>query len=213
MLPSYPMDAMKNRLEKSLTVDPSQIEVVTLAVYLKGGAERAVDTEDVAVEANRLAPGRFAWRKYPDQINLELVRVYLSAAKSPDRGEMLIGSGRTGWRLTRHGLQWVERAAGKLDYLKTSRRREQSRSGSIDEQRWRRERARIQSTSAWKLWSRGNRDIPAAAAKEVFRIDSYATGDLREAKITRVRSLFSDDEMLKPFLDHIVYDLDKEDAT
>lgn len=204
---------MEEMLEKSLTNSPSQIEVVTLAVYLKGGAERAVDTEDVAVEANRLAPGRFAWRKYPDQINLELVRVYLSAAKSPDRGGMLIGSGRTGWRLTRRGLQWAEQAARKLDHLRTSRTREQSRSGSIDEQRWRRERARIQSTSAWKLWTEGKRDIPAAAAKEVFRIDSYAKGDLRETKITRVRSLFLYDEVLKPFLDHIGHDLDKEDVT
>jgi hypothetical protein len=202
---------MKKAQPKSLTRNPSQNEVVTLAVYRLGGGQRAIDTEDVAVEAHRLAPGRFAWRKYPDQINLELVRVYLSDAKKPEKGEMLIGSGRTGWRLTQRGLAWAKKAAREIESVETSRSREQSLSGSIDEQRWRRERKRIQTTAAWRLWSEGQRDIPRPALKEVFRIDSYAKGDMREAKITRVLSLFHDDADLKPFLDHIVTDLAGEE--
>jgi hypothetical protein len=118
-----------------LTWNPSQSEVVTLAVYLLGSGQRAIDTEDVAVEAHRLAPGRFAWTKYPDQINLELVRVYLSDAKKPDKGEMLIGSGRTGWRLTQRGLAWAQKAAPEIQGAQTARTRQQSLSGSIDEQR------------------------------------------------------------------------------
>lgn len=203
---------MGKMLEKNLTWNPSQNEVVTLAVYRLGGAQRAIDTEDVAVEANRLAPGRFTWRKYPDQINLELVRVYLSDAKKPEKGEMLIGSGRTGWRLTQQGLKWAKKAAGKIGDV-SSRSRAQALSGSIDEQRWRRERKRIQSTAAWKLWSEGERKIPQLILKEVFRIDSYAKGDLREAKITRVLSLFDDDAELKPFLDHISRDLTGEEVS
>ncbi len=196
-----------------MTWNPSQTEVVTLAVYLLGGTQRAIDTEDVAIEAHRLAPGRFSWRKYPAQINLELIRVYLSDGKKPEKGKMLIGSGRTGWRLTQRGLKWAQQAARATEDLQTPRSRAQSRSGSIDEQRWRRERTRIQSTGAWKLWSEGKRDIPQAGVKEVFRIDSYAKGDLREAKITRVRSLFPDDKELKPFLDHIVKILVREETT
>jgi hypothetical protein len=200
---------MKKTPEKRLTKSASQTEVVTLATYLLGGAQRAIDTEDIAVEAQRLAPGRFSWRKYPDQINLELVRVYLSDAKKSDKGELLIGSGRTGWRLTQRGLKWAQRAAQNIKNIKTSRTRAQSRSGSIDEQRWRRERSRIQATRAWMMWIEGKRDIPQADAKAIFRIDSYAKGDLREAKITRVRSLFLEDEELGPFLDHLIIDLNK----
>jgi len=195
-----------------LTKSPSQTEVVTLAVFLLGGDQRAIDTEDIAVRAHQLAPGRFAWKKYPDQINLELVRVYLSDAKKPDKGEMLIGSGRTGWRLTQRGLKWAQNTAPKVKGLQTPRTRAQSRSGSIDEQRWRRERTRLQGTSAWQAWSKGHRDIPFADAKEVFRIDSYAKGDLREAKLTRVTSLFSDDAELAPFLEHLVHILDRGGA-
>jgi hypothetical protein len=202
---------MKKVPEKRLTKAPSQAQVVALAVYLLGGAERAIDTEDVAVRAHQLAPGRFAWKKHPEQINLELVRVYLSDAKM--KHDLLLGSGRTGWRLTQHGLKWAEHASLDITKFHTARTREQSRSGSIDEQRWRRERARILSTAAWKTWQAGNRKIPSADAKEVFRIDSYATGNLREAKITRLRSLFIEDDELAPFLDHLINDLNTEATT
>lgn len=201
---------MKKAPQKSLTKSASQTEVVTLATYLLGGAQRAIDTEDIAVEAHRLAPGRFSWKKYPDQINLELIRVYLSDAKKSDKGELLIGSGRTGWRLTQRGLKWAQQAAQNIKNIQTSRTRAQSRSGSIDEQRWRRERSRIQATRAWMMWIEGKRDIPRADAKTIFRIDSYAKGDLREAKITRVRSLFLEDEELGPFLDHLIVELNRE---
>jgi hypothetical protein len=199
---------MKKYPEKRLTRGASQAEVVTAAVYRLGGAQRAVDTEDVAVEAHRLAPGRFSWKKHPEQINLELIRVFLSDAKN--KNELLIGSGRTGWRLTQRGLKWAERMSEAGGEFFSPRTRAQSRSGSIDEQRWHRERSRIVATRAWDLWTSGIRDIPAADAKQVFRIDSYARGELRETKITRLRAMFSDDRDLAPFLDHLIEDLNKE---
>jgi hypothetical protein len=199
---------MKKPPEKRLTKNPSQMEVVTLAVHLLGGAQRAIDTEDVAVQAHRLAPSRFSWKKYPEQINLELIRVYLSDAKM--KGELVLGSGRTGWRLTQKGLKWAEQTARKIGQVDTARSRAALRSGSVDEQRWRRERLRLVSTAAWASWQSGNPDISAAEAKEMFRIDSYARGDLREAKITRLRSLFAEDEEVGPFLDHVINVLNKE---
>ena len=60
------------------------------------------------------------------------------------------------------------------------------------------------------MWAEGKRDIPQYEAKTIFRIDSYAKGDLREAKITRVRSLFLEDEELGPFLDHLIAVLSQE---
>src|SRR5262245_10132144 len=131
---------MKNGPEKRLTKDPSQAELVTLAVYRLGGAQTVLDTEDVAMEAHRLAPGGFAWKKYPDQINLELIRVFLSDAAKSKIG-LVIGSGRTGWRLTQRGLKWAEQASKTFDESASARDRADSRAGSIDEQRWRRERS------------------------------------------------------------------------
>src|ERR1700758_717640 len=124
---------MKKKPEKRLT-NLSQVEVVTLAVYRLGGAQRAIDTEDVAIEAHRIAPGRFSWKKYPDQINLELIRVFLSDAKK-DENELVIGSGRVGWRLTQRGLKWAEEVSQTIWEFDSARTRAQSRGGSVDAQR------------------------------------------------------------------------------
>ena len=53
---------MKKRQEKTLAKQLAQHELVTLAVYLLGGDQHAVDTEDVAIKAHELAPGRFSWQ-------------------------------------------------------------------------------------------------------------------------------------------------------
>jgi hypothetical protein len=198
---------MKKSPEKKLTDSTSQAELVTVALYRLGGAKRAIDTEDVAVEAYRISPSRFSWKKYPNQINLELIRVFLSDAK---KNALVIGSGRTGWRLTQRGLKWSEEVSETVGEFDSARTRAQSRAGSIDEQRWRRERSRIVATRAWQLWMSGVRDIPAAQAKQVFRIDSYARGELRETKITRLRAMFLHDQELAPFLDHLIEDLNRE---
>lgn len=199
---------MKKSQQKSLIHDLSQAEIVTLVVFLLGGDQHSVDTEDAAVKAYDLAPGRFSWRKYPEQINLELVRVYLSDAKKSDKGAYLSGSGRTGWALTQKGLTWARAIERHMTSLDLGRRREDSRAGSIDENRWRRERARILSTRAWGRWAAGERDMFPREAEEVFRIDNYAVGELRERKLTRVRSLFDEDEDLGPFLAHLAEILD-----
>jgi hypothetical protein len=68
-------------------------EIVTLAVYLLGGEAHKVDTEDIAKKSNELAPGRFTWRKYSDQINIEHIRAFLSDAKKPKNGAYLTGVG------------------------------------------------------------------------------------------------------------------------
>lgn len=204
---------MKKVQSKSLAGELSQTEAVTLAVYLLGGEEHAVDTEDVAVTVHEVAPGRFAWRKYPDQINLELVRVYLSDAKKGHRGALVEGSGRTGWVLTPNGQRWARQAAPRFASTDLGRPRADSRAGSIDETRWRRERARVLSTAAWARWAAGVRQIPIRELEEVFRIDAYAVGQLRQNKITRIIALFREDESLEPFLQHSAAVLEAEGGT
>lgn len=181
----------------------SQIEVVTLSLFLQGGDTRAVDTEDVAVKAHELAPGRFSWRKYPDQINLELVRVYLSAAKDQARGGGYVdGTGRSGWTLTPAGLAWAKKAALQLKDKDLHRPRQERLSGSIDEVRWQRERARVTNTKAWIRWlSDRTAAIPEREAAEVFRIDTYAVGRTRDLKIARVRQLLEEDPEVGPFIE------------
>jgi hypothetical protein len=72
-------------------------ELVVVAAFLAGAQNASADTEDIAVKANELAPGRFAWRKYKDQINIEAVRKRLWDAAKAEKGGLLIGSEKTGF--------------------------------------------------------------------------------------------------------------------
>lgn len=197
--------------QKTLT-PITRADLVIWAVLLLGGDQKRIDTEDVAVKAFQLDPKSFCWRKHPDQINLELVRVNLSNAKKPENGEFLTGSGRTGWSLTRKGLAWIRTARSPLKSLGASEpQRRASSAGSIDSSRRDRERKRILALPAWTRWANGDKSVVLPEAREVYRLDSYSTLSVREAKLTRLRAMFGDDEELSPFLAHLSDEIDKED--
>ncbi len=183
--------------------DITQTQIVALALYLLGGAGTVVDTEDVAVRAHELAPGRFSWRKYPEQINLELVRVALNDARKKEAGRLVSGTGRAGWSLTVAGRRWAEQNLHRIQSADLSRRRQERSAGSIDERRWQRERIRVLTTEAWRQWSEAHdpADVAVEAAADLYRVDRYVLGGAREMKINRLREMFAEDAELAPFLD------------
>lgn len=199
-------------MAKQKLTPTTRAELVVWAVSLLGGDQKRIDTEDIAVKAFQLAPKSFCWRKHPEQINLELVRVNLSNAKKPENGELLAGSGRTGWSLTRKGLAWIRSARSRLQALGPSDpQRRASHAGSIDSSRRDRERKRILTLPAWNRWANGDKSVVLAEAHEVYRLDSYSTASVREAKLTRLRAMFGDDPELSSFLARLSDEIDKED--
>ncbi len=175
----------------------SNTEVVTLALFLLNGESRYIDTEDIAVKANELAPGRFTWKKYPTQINLELVRVYLSDAKKPDKGGYLLGSGNQGWLLTERGLKFGKTHIGNLEGMDLSRDPLSVR----DQQLRQHERVRILASDAYARFARGDCDqLTRKEAEAVFRVDDYIVGKARERKIVRLANMFDNDHNLKTVL-------------
>jgi hypothetical protein len=109
---------MKNPAKDSL----ANHEIVTLAVYLLGGDTHRIDAEDIAVKTNELAPRRFTWRKYPNQINLEAVRKRLWDARTPKKGGYLIGSDNAGWSLTPKGIMFARSKQAVLNKLNLARK-------------------------------------------------------------------------------------------
>jgi hypothetical protein len=173
-------------------------EIVTIAVYLLGGDRRYVDTEDVAIRASELAPGRFSWRKYKDQINLEIVRVYLSDAKKVEHGQYLQGSGTEGWMLTSDGLTFAQKAAMSLDPALQSR----TPMSQVERRRLAKERQRLLATEAYAKYSQGRvGEISRREVEGFFRLDDYVVGAVRERKIERLRTMFADDEDLTHAVD------------
>ena len=74
-----------------------------------------------------------------------------------------------------------------------------------------REHRRILSLPAWGRWNEGERSVVLADAREVFRLDSYATPSVRESKLTRLKAMFADDEDLSQFLALLSAEIDKEE--
>src|SRR6266581_8340933 len=97
------------QMRTSKAVSLANHEIVTLAVYLLGGDTQRVDTEDIAIKANELAPGRFTWRKYPNQINIDTVRKRLWDARKDEKGGLVIGNEKDGWQLTENGVKFAKR--------------------------------------------------------------------------------------------------------
>ena len=168
-------------------------DIVVLAVYAVGGADRYVYTEDVAVQAAKIAPGRFSWRKYKEQINIDTVRKRLwDAAKNKD-GPLLLGSEKEGWLLTEAGLEFSKANAERAGSEDLQRTRQSQR-----EQTWTtRERARMVSEQAFEKWNRGQLDqITSVEAERLFRIDDYVIGKARAARLKRALDAFANDAVL-----------------
>jgi hypothetical protein len=168
----------------------SNHEIVTIAVYLLGGDTQRIETEDVAVRSNVLAPGRFTWRKYPDQINIENVRTFLSDAKKPKNGSYLLGAGKDGWILTEAGLAFAIKRVKDLGAVDLSRK-----AMSLKERNFaRRERERLLSSDAFaKFVSNRAAEITLREAESFFRVDAYVTGKDREEKFLKTKNRFGDD--------------------
>jgi len=194
--------ARKKSTSKLLTeMAVTKRELAVLAVYLMGGDQKFVDTEDAAIKVAELAPGAFAWRKYPQQINLELVRAVLSDSKKKQFGALLHGTGTTGWRLSDAGVSWA-RSKGEA-ILREGKTNVSPWAGSADARRTTREIQRVKASAAWAQWVAGE-TIEARAAKLLFRIDDYATPEMRDQKIARLRSALFDDQEAVKFLDAAV---------
>lgn len=168
-------------------------EIVTLAVYLLGDEASYVDIEDVAMKANELSPGRFAWRKYPDQINIYSVVVSLWDARKPKNGAYVMGSMQSGWMLTDKGLKFAQERVRELDGANLARKPQTAK-----ERQWEKgERARMISEAAFIKYQDGRQDdIVQAEAEAFFRVNDYVVGQAREKKIIRILNAFGDDPEL-----------------
>ena len=166
-------------------------EAVTLALYALGGGATPMDTEDVAIRAAEIAPGMFAWRKYPDNIDKDLVRVSLHHARK--QKNWVVGShSRGGWLLTPSGQEYA-----RTNEALIGAPRELTRSGR-QQQQHERERVRLLTSAAFLRLSDDviPNAITADEADAFFRINVYVEGQARERKIARVENQFGNDPEL-----------------
>jgi len=167
-------------------------EIVTLALYLLGGEAASVDVEDAAIKADELAAGRFAWRKYPQRIDLKRVSTALFDARKEKNGAYVFGSDRNGWMLTERGLAFAREHVASLEHIDVARRAQSPR-----ERQWERnERARMLADETFARFESDAKTIAVSEAEAFFRLDDYVVGRARERKLTRFLNIFGDDVQL-----------------
>jgi len=167
----------------------SNLDLVLLAAFSAGAALRVVDTEDIAVGAHKIDGSRFAWRKYPSQIDLERVRVRLSEARVEG---YLAGLHSEGWRLTSAGVNYVQTKLLQVAQSKGERVVTQIVSVRKVDRAWiSAERKRLTGTSAYKKVNAGTPELlTKMEIREFFRVDEYMSKDVVREKLDRLAAAF-----------------------
>lgn len=111
-----------NDERRAVVVRRPNRELVVYALYLLGGEQGNVHTEDIAIKCHELFPDSFSWTRYRALPDKDIVRVALTDARKQQYGALVEGrSGQTkghseqtqrrpapdGWRLTAKGVLWL----------------------------------------------------------------------------------------------------------
>ena len=168
----------------------SNPEILTLAVYLRGGAASPIDLEDAAIEAFNLAPKKFSWKKYEDQIDLRIIQYALQDACKAKIG-YLKGGSKYGFMLTQSGLNWAERLDESKRLSTTSRK-------SSPSDILLKEQIRLQKSRAYEKFISGNPDkITMMDFREFARVNDYFPEHVRKQRYVKIDNVVKDDEELK----------------
>lgn len=166
-------------------------DVVSLACYQSGGAFEHIDIEHIAVSAYKIAPGKFAWKHYPERIDLRTVQ-YALKDEALREGARIQGSLRDGYQLTPKGLQWVE------DVLNSKPEITAPASITATSNQLNAERHRLRNTGAFKKIMERKTDSLTFRDYEAFlRINEYFPPNLRYERIAKIRNVVHGDSQLE----------------
>ena len=178
-------------------------QVALAALLVLGGEKAPVDTENVAIEADKLAPGRFRWRKFKEHIDLGLVRNGLQDAR---KKRLVDGGARRGWVLTPKGMQ---EAATLLPVLADPATRERV---TTKQKQWEtRERTRLLAEPAFHVAVQdGAAAITNREALRLFRLDEYTSRERRAERLRRFALSFTGDPELGRVVGELIRRLQDE---
>lgn len=175
-----------------MTRELTQKELVTVALYLLGGENKPADTEDIAIKAAEIAPGKFSWKKHREYIDQELVRRALTDAKL-NLG-FVIGSQKGEWLLTPKGIAFAQNS--RQNKWKKPTEREPAR----EQKQINREKERLLTTDAYITYHTEGIGaavkLPPTVIDNFFRLNDYVKGEARIQKITRLENQFINDDDL-----------------
>ena len=94
----------------------SNIEIVVYSLYILGGWQERIHTEDIALKCFELVPSKFSWIKYPEHPDILPALFALESAAKKSIGSLVEGESERkktiksvgGWRLTINGIEWIK---------------------------------------------------------------------------------------------------------
>jgi len=201
---------MKKKKDTQEISELANHEIVVIAAYLVGADSNSADTEDIAVKASQLVPGRFTWRKYKEQINIDTVRKRLWDAAKSEKGSYLIGSEKTGWRLTKAGFDFAKGFPVQNKKKNASKGKVSTRESQTERTAKTREIKRMLAEHAFKKIQEGKATtLTKSDAERFFRLDDYVTGKARAAKIERFKIMAQGQPELSEAIDSLKKLLEK----
>lgn len=174
----------------------SNSHLVVVAVAELGGANRFVHPEDVALRADKLAPGKFRWKKFRDYIDVNIVKKALrdTKRKHGHTSPLLVGDNTKGWMLTPAGQEWYGQTGAAL--LSNAQQTEVNRKSSVEAEQ-EAERIRMRKTVAFKLYKSGKQDeISLTDFRRFARINEYFLSKARTRRFALVDNVVSSDREL-----------------
>lgn len=178
----------------------SNVQLVTLAVYYLGGETKAIDIEDIAVQASEISPEKFAWKKYPHLIDKSVVQFALKDASIPKKGQPLLsGSIKHGYLLTAAGLEWAKGYRGR----KKTQSEKNFRNNSTSEKLIL-ERARLETSLAFRKYLSGDLEgITESDVQDFTRVNEYFPEHARQRRRTIIDNAVQGNPELETFWQYL----------
>mgnify|MGYP001766976569 CR=1 FL=1 len=151
-------------------IELTNFQLVTLAVYYLGGETKAIDIEDIAVQASEISPEKFSWKKYPQMIDKSVVQYALKDASIPKNGPPLLsGSVKHGYLLTSVGLEWAKSYRGQSGTKVEKKFRTNSLTNKLTL-----ERTRLETSLAFRKFLSGDLEgITDSDVQDFTRVNEY----------------------------------------
>lgn len=181
---------MSNETELSLT----NVEIVTLALAILGGANKSIDIEEIGIKAYELAPKKFCWRKHPERIDLRTVQYALKDASSKKKEETLIkGNIRFGYMLTSKGISWSNKIIGDEKEISVDTKKIQTN----EEKRIIEEFRLINSTAMKKFKANMKETINKQDFQDFARVNDYFPDHIKKHRYILIENSIKENKTLK----------------
>ncbi len=95
-------------------------DIVLYAIYLLGGWQKRIHTEDIALKSFKIAPTKFSWIKYPQYPDVSPARFALESLKKKEYNCLVEGKSERkgsigGWMLTSNGVSWIKENLSRIE--------------------------------------------------------------------------------------------------